>query len=68
MSNFRRRDFLRGAALAAASAAALSATRRAEAGDPSYMKIVPDPLLAHDELPTLKFELEKSKGKVIGKS
>jgi oxalate decarboxylase len=68
MADFQRRDFLRGAALAAASAAALAATRPAEAGDPSFMNNVPDPLLADDELPTFKFELEKSKGKVIGDS
>ena len=54
MSQFQRRDILRGAALAAASTAALVATRSAEAGDPSFMNNVPDPLLADDELPTVK--------------
>src|SRR5262249_14388032 len=68
MSDFQRRDFLRGAAFAAASAAALVATRPAEAGDPSFLNNVPDPLLAGDDLPTSKFELEKSDGKVIGNS
>jgi len=29
---------------------------------------VPDPLLSGDDLPTLKFALEKSEGKVIGNS
>ena len=46
MSNFQRRDFLTGAAaFAAATTAALVGTRRAEAGDPSFMNNVPDPLL-----------------------
>jgi oxalate decarboxylase len=66
MSNFQRRDFLAGAA--AIATAALAATGRAEAGDPSFMNNVPDPILAGEELPTFKFELEKSEGKVIGKS
>jgi oxalate decarboxylase len=69
MSNFDRRDFLSGAAaFAAGVTAALTAGRRAEAGDPSFMNNVPDPLLAGKELPTFKFALEKSKAKVIGKS
>jgi oxalate decarboxylase len=68
MSDFQRRDFLRGAALAAASTAALVATRPVEAGDPSFMNNVPDPVLDGDVLPTFKFELEKSRGKVIGGS
>ena len=37
-------------------------------GDNSFQNNVPDPLLAGDELPTFKFELEKSKGKVLGNS
>ena len=37
-------------------------------GDPSFMNNVPDDVLGGDELPTFKFELEKSKGKVIGNS
>src|SRR5437870_3873846 len=69
MSDFQRREFLTGAAgFAAGVTAALTATRRAEAGDPSFMNNVPDPLLAGKELPTFKFALEKSRAKVIGKS
>jgi len=69
MPNFQRRDFLTGAvALAAASTAGLGGARPAEAGDPSFMNNVPDELLSEKGLPTFKFELEKSKGKVIGKS
>ena len=69
MSDFQRRDFLAGAAaLAAATTATLLATKKAEAGDPSFMNNVPDPLLAGKELPTFKFALEKSEGKVIGGS
>src|SRR5262249_21437442 len=56
------------AAFAAGVTAALTATRRADAGDPSFMNNVPDPLLAGKELPSFKFALEKSKGKVIGKN
>src|SRR5882672_3226210 len=67
MSDLQRRDFLAGAAGLAASAVLLAA-RTAEAGDPSFMNNVPDPLLSGKELPTFKFALEKSKGKVIGKS
>ncbi len=40
----------------------------AVAGDPSFMNNVPDPILSGKELPTFKFALEKSEGKVIGKS
>ncbi len=69
MSNFHRRDFLTGAsAFAAGVTAALTATKRVEAGDPSFMNNVPDPLVSGKELPTFKFALEKSEGKVIGKS
>ncbi len=64
MSKLQRREFLAAAGLTAAAAAALASPRAAEAGDPSFMNNVPDPLLAGDELPTFKFELEKSKGKV----
>ena len=63
MSDFQRRDFLTGAAaFAAATTATLVGARRAEAGDPSFMNNVPDPLLAGKELPTFKFALEKSEG------
>jgi oxalate decarboxylase len=70
MSDIQRRDFLTGAAaLAAATTATLFASRRVEAGDPSFMNNVPDPLLSGKELPTFKFALEKSKGgRVDGKS
>src|SRR5712672_2598488 len=69
MSNLPRRDFLAGtAAFAAGVTAALAGTRRVEAGDPSFMNNVPDPLLSGKELPAFKFALEKSKAKVIGKS
>src|SRR4051812_14601 len=69
MSDFHRREFLTGAAaLAAAVTATLVGSRRADAGDPSFMNNVPDPLLVGRELPTFRFALEKSEGKVIGKS
>jgi oxalate decarboxylase len=69
MSGFQRREFLTGAAaFAAGVTAALTGTRRAQAGDPSFMNNVPDPLFAAKELPTFKFALEKSKGKVVGGS
>src|SRR5438309_6049668 len=69
MSEVQRREFLTGAAaFAAGVTAALTANRRVEAGDPSFMNNVPDPLLSGKELPTFKFALEKSKPKVIGKS
>src|SRR5713226_8811116 len=70
MSELQRRDFLKGAAaFAAATTAGLVGTRRVEAGDPSFMNNVPDPLLSEKDLPTFKFALEKSKGRrVIGKS
>jgi oxalate decarboxylase len=64
MSNFGRRDFLTGAAaMAAGMAAAQVGAGRVEAGDPSFMNNVPDPLLAGRELPTFKFELERSTGR-----
>src|SRR5947208_4582919 len=69
MATFQRREFLAGAAtFAAAATAALSGAREADAGDTSFMNNVPDPLLAGKELPTFKFALEKSEGKVIGNS
>ena len=66
MSDVQRRDFLIAAGLAAAAAAA--ASKPAVAGDPSFANNVPDPLLDGHQLPTFKFELEKSEGKVIGAS
>ncbi|HEY1784666.1 MAG TPA: cupin domain-containing protein [Pirellulales bacterium] len=69
MSDLERREFLTGAtALAAATTAAFVATKNADAGDPSFMNNVPDPDLSGKELPTFKFALEKSTGKVIGNS
>jgi oxalate decarboxylase len=69
MSDLQRRDFLKGtAAFAAGVTAALAGTRRVAAGDPSFMNNVPDPVASGKELPTFKFALEKSKGRVIGGS
>jgi hypothetical protein len=66
MSEVERRDVLiAGVGLATA---ALAAASPAEAGDSSFMNNVPDPLLSGDALPTFKFALEKSEGKVIGNS
>jgi oxalate decarboxylase len=66
MSDVQRRDVLIGTV--GLAAATLAATKPAEAGDPSFMNNVPDPVLSGDELPTFKFALEKSAGKVIGNS
>src|SRR5665647_454551 len=52
----------------AAAASLLAAVSNAEAGDVSFQNNVPDEILAGKELPTFKFELEKSEGKVIGGS
>src|SRR4051812_21121517 len=69
MGTFQRREFLAGAAtFAAAATASLSGARPVEAGDPSFMNNVPDPLLSGEELPNFKFALEKSKGRVLGKN
>jgi oxalate decarboxylase len=69
MHPLQRREFLATTAgLAALVSAALGEPRSAEAGDPSFMNNVPDPELAGDELPTFKFRLEESRGKVIGNS
>jgi oxalate decarboxylase len=68
MSDVQRRDFLARAAAFAATATAVGSTTRTEAGDSSFMNNVPDPLLAGKSLPTFKFALEKSEGKVIGNS
>src|SRR5215471_14015112 len=66
MFNMQRRDVLIGSVgLAAAS---LGGTKSAQAGDPSFVNNVPDGLLSGDQLPTFKFALEKSEGKVIGGS
>jgi oxalate decarboxylase len=66
MSSVDRRQSL--GATFAASAAGLVATSTATAGDTSFSNNVPDPLLSGHELPTFKFALEKSAGKVIGNS
>jgi len=66
MSTFQRRDFLSRAAGFAAATAALGGAGRVAAGDPSFMNNVPDSLLADNELPTFKFALEKSQGRVVG--
>jgi oxalate decarboxylase len=39
-----------------------------EGGDTSFQNNVPDPVTSGKELPTFKFELEKSKGRVMGGS
>ena len=67
MSDLQRRHFLASTAGLAASAFLLAA-RKTAAGDPSFMNNVPDPLLSGKELPTFKFTLEKSEGKVVGNS
>jgi oxalate decarboxylase len=65
MSEMQRRDFPTGAAaFAAGVTTALAATRRAEAGDPSFLNNVPDPLRSGRDLPTFKFALERSEGRV----
>jgi len=65
--NEQRREFLSGTA-GLAAATILSATNSTSAGDPSFQNNVPDPLISGPELPSFKFALEKSEGKVIGKS
>src|SRR4051812_6886158 len=67
MSDPQRREFL-AAAAAIASMATLAGTQAAVAGDPSFMNNVPDPAVSGKDLPTFKFALEKSAGKVIGNS
>src|SRR6267378_2577666 len=61
MSQFSRRDFL-----GSAAAVSLVAAQEADAMDFPFKNNVPDPHLAGKELPTFKFALEKSKGKVDG--
>jgi oxalate decarboxylase len=68
MSVFQRREFLASAAALTALATSMGRTKEAKAGDPSFMNNVPDPVASGEELPTFKFALEKSKGKVIGNS
>ena len=66
MSDIHRRDVLAGTA--GFAAAVLTTSKPGEAGDASFLNNVPDPLLSGNELPTFKFALEGSQGKVIGKS
>ena len=66
MSEVERRNVLIGSV--GLATAALAAASPAQAGDLSFMNNVPDPLLSGAELPTFKFALEKSEGKVIGNS
>jgi oxalate decarboxylase len=66
MPPIERRGFLAAAALAAT--AAMTEARASETGDPSFLNNVPDPLLGEKDLPTFKFALEKSTGKVVGGS
>ena len=66
MFEVKRRDVLIGGV--GVAAATLAAATPAAAGDPSFMNNVPDGLLSGDELPTFKFALEKSAGKVVGES
>ena len=69
MPDLPRREFLtNAAAFAAGVTAALTGSGRATGGDPHFMNNVPDPLISGKELPTFKFALEKSEGKVIGKN
>ncbi len=64
MSEISRRIFLS----AAATAASLTGSNTIADEEFAFKNNVPDPLLAGDELPTFKYELEKSEGKVIGGS
>jgi oxalate decarboxylase len=68
MSRIQRREFMTTAGLAAAMTSAPIGSGFAEAGDTSFMNNDPDPLLAGPELPTFRFALEESQGKVIGAS
>jgi oxalate decarboxylase len=61
-----RRGFI-GSAAAAAGVAGFGAAAAADEMFP-FRNNVPDPLLAGKELPTFKFALEKSEGRVSGKS
>jgi oxalate decarboxylase len=66
MSTLQRRELLIGSTAPAAMPAGPPVGVRG--GDPSFMNNVPDPALAGKELPTFKFALDKSEGKVIGNS
>ena len=64
MSELSRRGFI---GSAAAAASLVGANANADEDFP-FKNNVPDPLLSGKELPTFKFELEKSQGRVIGGS
>jgi oxalate decarboxylase len=66
MAELERRQFFLSAGLAAAASAMFANNQNAAGGDPSFMNNVPDPLLSGKELPSFKFELEKSPAKVDG--
>ena len=63
MGDVSRRGFVSSAAMMS-----LAAMGSGESDDFAFKNNVPDPLLSGKELPTFKFELEKSAGKVIGNS
>jgi oxalate decarboxylase len=65
MSDLTPRAFI-GTMAVAAGAFAIPKTM--DGGDVTFQNNVPDPLLSGKELPSFKFELEKSKGKVLGNS
>ena len=66
MADFSRRGFIGSAAFAAGLVGANVESADGDQTDFAFKNNVPDELLAGKELPTFKFELEKSKGKVIG--
>ncbi len=66
MSDLSRRNFLLGSAVAAAGGAL--GAEMDHPRPPSDLINQPDPLLEGKELPTFRFALEKSEGKVIGGS
>jgi oxalate decarboxylase len=63
MSGLSRRNFIGSTAAAASLLGA-----NAGGGEFTFKNNVPDPLLAGESLPTFRFALEESKGKVIGGS
>jgi oxalate decarboxylase len=65
MTNSSRRAFLQSAAVVGMAGAATS-TNAAEFPSGPFWNNVPDLALSEKELPTFKFELEKSKGRVDG--
>lgn len=62
MAEFSRRDFI------ASAAAGMAAAQQGDITGFPFKNNVPDPLLGGKELPTYKFALEKSTGKVQGGS